>query len=325
MPFVDIPFPLVLIVGPTAVGKTELSIRLAEKLDAEIISADSRLFYKGMDIGTAKPTIAERGRVPHHLIDVAEPDEIWSLAMFQEAAKKIIQEIQERGKLPILVGGTGQYVRSVTEGWSPPALEPDEKLREVLERWAEKIGPLALYDKLARLDAPAAKQIDYRNVRRTIRALEVIFKTGQRFSDQRQRLPSPYTILMIGLKRPRPELYARVDGRIEAMLAQGFQDEVRNLLAKGYSPDLPNLSAIGYREMIAVLQEKLSIEEAVVLIKRSTRQFVRRQANWFKEDDPTIHWFDAGTVTVEKLIDLIRCDQNWIRPAEGSDASSHTG
>jgi len=295
--------PLILLIGPTAVGKTELSLQLAERLNGEIVSADSRLFYRGMDIGTAKPTLQERARVPHHLIDVADPDEIWSLAVFQQKATEIIAYIHTRGKLPFLVGGTGQYVRAVTEGWTPPEVKPDERLRAELEKMKEERGVDWLHEKLQTLDPIAAKKIDARNVRRTIRALEVILTTGKLFSQQRGQSDSPYNLLTIGLKRPREELYQRVDKRIEAMFAAGLVEEVKGLLGKGYSPDLPTMSAIGYRECIQVLNGQLSVEQAKVEMRRATRVFVRRQANWFKEDDPDIHWFYAGETNLVELVE----------------------
>lgn len=298
--------PLLLLVGPTAVGKTDLAIRLAEQLNGEIVSADSRLFYRGMDIGTAKPTPAEQARAPHHLIDVADPDETWSLAMFQQAAQKVIADVHARGRLPLLVGGTGQYVRAVTQGWTPPEVVPDSRLRAELEKLADKKGKEWLYERLKALDPEAAAVIDLRNVRRTVRALEVIFTTGRKFSEQRGQSDSPYDLLTIGLKRPREELYARVDARIEAMFAAGLLDEVRALLARGYSPELPSMSGIGYRECCQVLGGQISGEQAQVQMKRITRIFVRRQGNWFKETDPDIHWFEAGDADVlEKVMTLI--------------------
>jgi tRNA dimethylallyltransferase len=305
-PSSDSRLPLVVILGPTAVGKTEISIQLAERLDGEIVSADSRLFYRGMDIGTAKPTPAEQQRVPHHLIDVADPDQTWSLALFQERARQVIIDIHQRGHLPFLVGGTGQYLRAVTEGWLPPAVQPSPEMRAALEAWAEEIGKDGLHARLAALDAPAAEAIDARNLRRTVRALEVILSTGQRFSDQRQRGEALYRLLQIGFQRPRPELYARIDARIDAMLAAGFVDEVRRLLAQGYSPDLPTLSAIGYREISAYIRGEISLDEAVIQMKRITRTFVRRQANWFKASDPQIHWFNVNQAIVDDVEDLIR-------------------
>lgn len=283
--------PVVILVGPTAVGKTALALELAGELDAEIISADSRLFYRGMDIGTAKPSPQELCSVPHHLIDIAEPDQTYSLALFQREALRIIVDIQTRGKLPLVVGGTGQYVRAITEGWSIPPQQPDVRMRAAIEAWAEEIDAQALHARLALLDPAAAAAIDWRNRRRTVRALEVIFNTGRRFSEQRSKGTLPYQYKLIGLKRERAELYARIDARIEQMLADGFADEVRRLLARGCAPDAPALSAIGYGEMSAYVKGEMSLEEAITLIKRRTRQFVRRQANWFKESDPRIRWF----------------------------------
>ncbi|HET9907084.1 MAG TPA: tRNA (adenosine(37)-N6)-dimethylallyltransferase MiaA [Anaerolineales bacterium] len=298
--------PLILIVGPTAVGKTEIAIQLAQRLDGEIVSADSRLFYRGMDIGTAKPTQAELATVPHHLIDIANPDEILSLAVFQQKAHEAIAKLHTRNKLPFLVGGTGQYVRAVTEAWSPPEVEPNERLRRELERMKGERGIYWLHEKLKFLDPMSAEKIDARNYRRTIRALEVIFTTGNKFSEQRGQSESPYHLRSIGLMRPRAELYERVDQRIDAMFAQGFLDEVKSLLAKGYSPTLPTLSAIGYRECIKVISGELSEEQAKAEIRRATRVFVRRQANWFKESDPQIRWFQVTGGVTEEIEKYIR-------------------
>ncbi|MEW6287151.1 MAG: tRNA (adenosine(37)-N6)-dimethylallyltransferase MiaA [Chloroflexota bacterium] len=300
--------PLILIVGPTAVGKTEIAIQLAERFPSggEIVSADSRLFYRGMDIGTAKPTAEERARVPHHLIDIANPDEILSLAVFQQKAREAIADIHARNKLPFLVGGTGQYVRAVTEGWKPPEVKPDMRLRDELEREKEERGIYWLHEKLAGLDPEAAARIDPRNYRRTIRALEVILTTGKRFSEQRRRGESPYHLITIGLTRPREELYRRVDERIESMFAKGFVEEVRGLLAKGYSPSLPTMSAIGYRECVGVVKGEWSEEQAKVQIRRATRVYVRRQANWFKESDPSILWFKVEEGVVDEIEKNIR-------------------
>src|SRR6266540_1502936 len=298
--------PLILIVGPTAVGKTELAIQLAERLNGEIVSADSRLFYRGMDIGTAKPTPEEMARVPHHLIDIADPDEILSLAIFQQKATEIIADIHTRNKLPFLVGGTGQYIRAVTEGWYPPEVKPDERLRSELEKLKDENDIYWLHERLKKLDPLAAEKIDPRNYRRTIRALEVILTTGKRFSEQRGQSESPYHFITIGLTRPRPELYERVDQRIDAMFANGFLEEVKTLLAKGYSPSLPTMSAIGYRECIRVVNGELNEVQAKAEIRRATRIFVRRQANWFKESDPNIKWFRVEAGVVEEIEAYIR-------------------
>jgi tRNA dimethylallyltransferase len=286
------------------VGKTELALRLAESMNAEIISADSRLFYRGMNIGTAKPSPAELARVPHHLIDIAEPDETVSLAVFQGRATHAIADIHSRNKLPLLVGGTGQYVRAVTQGWSPPEVEPDDRLRAVLEKMGEERGKEWLYAKLETLDPQAAKIIDLRNVRRTIRALEVILLTGRKFSGQRGQGESPYHLIRIGLTRPREELYRRVDVRIDAMFRNGFVDEVKGLLNDGYSASLPAMSAIGYRECVRVVQGEWTPEQAKAEIQRATRVFVRRQANWFKESDPLIQWFHPDEKDVLSRIEM---------------------
>lgn len=302
--------PLVVILGPTAAGKTEISLQLAERMGGEIISADSRLFYRGMDIGTAKPSHKEQQRVPHHLIDVANPDQTWSLAVFQEAVFRAVSQVLSRNKLPILAGGSGQYIRALLDGWQIPQVTPAPALREALETWAQEIGASGLHQRLQIIDPQAASQIDDRNLRRTIRALEVIFSTGRLFSEQRQQTTSPYKALRLGLMRPRSEIYARIDARIDAMFEAGLVEEVKSLLDHGYPPDLPTFSAIGYRQIIDYLQGKFSLEEARVLIKRQTRIFVRRQANWFKESDPSIHWFAVGPDTLAVMEITIR---NWIK------------
>jgi tRNA dimethylallyltransferase len=295
------PIPLVVILGPTAVGKTEIALQLAERFAGEIVSADSRLFYRGMDIGTAKPTCNELIRVPHHLIDIAEPDHVISLANFQTLARQALADSTRRGCLPFLVGGTGQYIRAVVEDWQVPRVKPNQVLREALENWSSQIGAAGLHKRLEALDPLAAEKIDYRNLRRTIRALEVILLTGEKFSALKQRGRAPYHTLQLGLTRPRSELYKRIDQRVEAMLEAGLVEEVQSLLNKGYPPDLPTLSAIGYRQIIDYLIEKISLDEAIQQIKRSTRILVRRQANWFKDHDPDIRWFIAGPETVDAM------------------------
>jgi len=298
--------PLILIVGPTAVGKTEVSIQLAERLNGEIVSADSRLFYRGMDIGTAKPSLEEKARVPHHLIDIANPDEILSLAVFQQKAKEIIYDIHTRNKLPFLVGGTGQYIRAVTQGWTPPEVKPDESLRNELEHQKEENGIYWLHARLEGLDPEAAHKIDPRNFRRTIRALEVIMTTGKKFSEQRGQSESPYHLVTIGLTLPREELYQRVDQRIDMMFENGFIQEVKKLLDKGYSPSLSTMSAIGYRECVNVIKGELTEEQANVQMRRATRIYVRRQANWFKESDPNIYWFKVEKGIISKIENYIQ-------------------
>ncbi len=297
--------PLVVIVGPTGVGKTALSIELAKRLDGEIISADLRLFYRGMDIGTAKPAMSERQNIPHHLIDVADPDDTWSLAVFQAAAMTAIRTIHLKNKLPIMVGGTGQFVRAVIEGWTIPLQEPDLHMRNALTKWAEQIGGLGLHTRLAVIDPVAASIVDPRNVRRTIRALEVCLMTGRRFSEQRQKMTSPYSVLTLGLMRNRKDLYTRIDARIDSMVANGLVEEIDQLLKRGYSRTLPSFSAIGYKEIAEYLSGECSFEDAIILIKRKTRQFVRRQANWFRETDANIKWFTVENDTVDQMEQVV--------------------
>jgi tRNA dimethylallyltransferase len=297
--------PLIVILGPTAVGKTSLSIQLAERVGGEIVSADSRLFYRGMDIGTAKPTVEERKLVPHHLIDVADPDDIWNLGRYKKAALGIISDIHSRKKIPILVGGTGQYIRAITEGWVVPKLKSDLYLREVLLKWIDRIGVKGLHSRLETIDPQAASKIAPNNVRRTIRALEVIFHTGKRFSELRRREAVPYLIVQIGLSRSRDVLFQRIDERVDAMIEAGFVDEVRRLLEKGFSPELPSLSAIGYGQIIACLNGEMTLEDAVVLIKQMTRQLVRRQANWFKYSDPDIIWLEVKKDSIVQLENIV--------------------
>ena len=303
----DEQLPLVVILGPTAVGKTELAIQLALRLDGEIVSADSRLLYRGMDIGTAKPSLKQRQQVPHHLIDVADPDQIWSLTLFKKSAREAIKVIHKRNHLPILVGGTGQYMRAIVEDWQIPAVKPDMELRGVLENWAAEIGQVGLHARLVVLDPQAAEKIDPRNLRRTIRALEVIFRSGKRFSGQQLRGEPTYELIQVGLTLPRSELYERIDSRIDLMIAEGLVAEVQQLLGKGYSPDLASFSAIGYSEVIDYLQGKSTLDEAVILTRRRTRQFVRRQANWFKSDDPSISWFESRDQSLGEIESLLRC------------------
>ncbi|MHC1784554.1 MAG: tRNA (adenosine(37)-N6)-dimethylallyltransferase MiaA [Anaerolineaceae bacterium] len=296
---------IIAIVGPTAVGKTNLSLYLAGKLDGEIISTDSRLFYRGMDIGTAKPSTEEQGRYPHHLIDIADPDQPLSLSVFQQMAYDAIRDIQARGRVPILVGGTGQYVWSVLHGWEIPAQEPDPRLRQALEKWAGEIGAEAIHQRLCRLDPLAAERIQYQNVRRTVRALEVILGTGRSFSVQSRRKENRFPAVIIGISVPRDELYQKIDQRIEEMFRRDFIAEVERLLAAGYTSDLSTMSAIGYREVIWYLRGQMTLDEVKVLMKRKTREFVRRQANWFKSVDVEIKWFDYSPGFEKGVLDLI--------------------
>ncbi len=285
------------IVGPTAVGKTAFALDLAEAVKGEIVSADSRLLYCGMDIGTAKPTPEERARVPHHVIDVTTPDQPWTLHQYQAAALAAIRDIQSRGRQALLVGGTGQYIRAVVEGWEIPPRDPDGEVRAALEADLAREGLGALAARLQRVDPASAERVDLRNPRRVVRALEVALATGGSFVAQRRKTAPPFASRIVGLTRPRPELYARVDARVDAMLRAGLVAEVEALAARGYGWELPAMSALGYRQIGQYLRGDCSLAEAVARIKRDTRVFVRRQANWFKPGDPAIRWFQAAEVT----------------------------
>lgn len=299
--------PLVLLVGPTAVGKTEAALALAERVPAEIISFDSRLLYRGLDIGTAKPSLEERLRVPHHLVDVADPGDVWTLAQVRRAALEAAQAITGRGRLPLVVGGTGQYVRSLLEGWEPPAGgTPASATRLRLEEEARRVGGEALHQRLRELDPPSAARIDARNVRRVVRALEIQELTGAPASSQRRRAPFPFRVLCLGLWLPRAELFARVDARLEGMLRLGWLDEVRRLLEAGCSPASPAFSAIGYAQLAEVLEGRSSLDQAKAEIRKRTRLFVRRQANWFKPGDPGIRWFENRPGVIDAMESEIR-------------------
>lgn len=294
------------LVGPTAVGKSAAAITLAELLSAEIISADSRYLYRGLDIGTAKPSASERARVRHHLIDVTNPDRSWSLAEYQAAALAAINDVLGRGRLPLLVGGTGQYVRAVVDGWRVPPGAPAGPLRAELEQMFATGGVEALADRLRQVDPASAAVVDLHNPRRVIRALEVVLTTGLSFVSQRQKSPPPFEAVWLGLWLPRPELYARIDARIEAMLAAGLVAEVQGLIAQGYGWELPAMSAVGYRQIGSFLRGEGTLDDAVREIRRATRQFVRRQANWFKMTDPVIHWLPASPQAPRQMADRLR-------------------
>ena len=292
---------LICVVGPTGVGKTSLAIELAEHLNGEIVSADSRQIYRGMDIGTGKPAPDQLIRARHHLIDRVDPDQSYTLAEYQADAYVAINDIFSRGKQPLLVGGTGLYVRAVTEGLQIPAVPPNPELRAQLEARAARAGGAKLYEELQQVDADAAAKIDPRNVRRTIRALEVYLSTGQKFSTAGKTQPPPFAVRRLGLTLPREELYRRVDARVDEMIARGWLDEVRGLAAK-YAWHLPALSSLGYPQLGAVLRGELTLADAAREIKHHTHRFIRHQYAWFRPGDPHITWFDASQVDVPSIL-----------------------
>ncbi|MDQ7028933.1 MAG: tRNA (adenosine(37)-N6)-dimethylallyltransferase MiaA [Ardenticatenia bacterium] len=299
--------PLIVIVGPTGVGKTAVAVELAEALDGEIISADSRQLYRGMDIGTAKPTPEELARVRHHMVDVLDPHETMTVAEYQQMAYTAIGDLHRRGKVPFLVGGTGLYVRAVVEGFTIPRVPPDPALRARLARRAKREGVHVLHAELAAVDPEAANKIDPRNVRRVIRALEVYAKTGRPISELQRRRPPPYRILQIGLTRERAALYRRCDERIRRMIAAGLVQEVEHLVAQGYTPETCEaMTGLGYPETVAYLRGELpSLDELARAIGRSTRRFIRHQYGWFRLNDPRIIWFDLDHTDVTTIRELV--------------------
>jgi tRNA dimethylallyltransferase len=287
---------VIAIVGPTAVGKSELALRLAQYFPIEIISADSRQVYRYMDIGTSKPSLAERASVPHHVIDVVDPDEDFSLAMYHQLAMEALKAIQQKGKLPLLVGGSGLYVWSLVEGWKIPQVPPDQKLRRQLESRAEQEDSRSLYQELNDIDPVAAAKINPSNVRRIIRALEVYYATGQPPSQlQRKEVPG-FSTLVIGLTRDRSELYRKIDGRVDKMIQRGLVKEVEQLLKKGYSSSLPSMSGIGYKQIGQFLRGEMTLPEAIDKIKYETHRLARHQYAWFRLSDSKIHWFDVSEI-----------------------------
>jgi tRNA dimethylallyltransferase len=280
---------LIAIVGATATGKTRLAVDLARELEGEIVGADSRQVYGGMDIGTAKPTAEEQAAARHHLIDVVDPDEAFSLGRWLELANEALEDIWSRGKQPLLVGGTGQYVWALLDGWRVPRVPPDDGLRAELEARA----PAELVEELRRVDPEANEFVDPRNVRRVVRALEVYHATGKPFSYWRTKEPPAFELLVIGLRLSRDALYGRIDERVEAMFAAGLLDEVRGLLAGGFSRELPSMSGIGYREACEHLAGEIDRGTAIERTKTGTHRLARHQNSWFKQSDPRIHWIKS--------------------------------
>ena len=303
---------LVAIIGPTAVGKSDLALHLAQYFSLEIISADSRQVYRYMDIGTNKPSPAERASVLHHVIDVIEPDENFSLAMYHQLATEALKAIKQKGKLPLLVGGSGLYVWSLVEGWKIPQVPPDQKLRRQLEDRAEQEGSHSLYQELQDIDPVAAAKINPSNIRRIIRALEIYHTTGQPPSQLQRKEAPGFPIMVIGLTRKRSELYRKIDWRADKMIQMGLVEEVEQLLKKGYSPALPSMSGIGYKQIGQFLRGEMTLPQAIDKIKYETHRLARHQYAWFRLSDNRIHWFDtseaeakASIATLNKVKGLI--------------------
>ncbi len=296
--------PLVVLLGPTAVGKTALSLGLCERFRGEVVGADSRQIYQGMDIGTAKPTEAEQAQAPHHLIDLCAPDEPFTLADYQRRAYATIDAIHSRGNVPLLVGGTALYLRAVVQGLRIPEVPPNPALRAELEAQLATAGREALFAQLQQLDPATAAVIDRQNPRRLLRALEIVMSTGQSKVALEGAEPPPYQILQIGLDRPRNVLYERIDQRVEQMMATGLLAETEQLLAKGYRPPLPAITSLGYRELIAYLVGELTMAEAVAKIKTETHRYVRQQYTWFRKMEGIV-WFDLAQQPLQVIEDAV--------------------
>ncbi len=290
---------LITIVGPTAAGKSELALQLAQDFPAEIVSADSRQVYRYMDIGTNKPTLAERALVPHHLIDVVNPDEDFSLATYCQLATRIIKAIQRKGNLSLLVGGSGLYIWSLVEGWKIPPVSPNPQLRHDLEIRAEQEGSHVIYQELRSIDPLAAAKIHPGNTRRIVRALEIYQMTGQLPSRLWCKETPAFPILTIGLTLGRSELYKRVDYRVDKMIQSGLIEETEELLKKGYSFALPSMSGIGYKQIGDFLQGRVNLPEAIDRIKYETHRLVRHQYSWFRLSDGRVHWLDVSDAKTE--------------------------
>lgn len=292
--------PLLIILGPTAVGKTDISVQVAKEINGEIISADSMLIYRYMNIGTAKPTEEEMEGVPHHLIDIIYPDQPFSVADYCVEAEKIIKEVRNRGKLPMLVGGTALYLKAFTEKYSFPEIQSDLELRDRLQEEAQKYGNEYLHQKLSQIDPPTAQRLHPNDLRRIIRAIEIHQLTGVPLSIQaKKEKQSNHHLVVIGLIRPREEIYQRINKRVDQMIELGLVEEVDQLLKMGYSPDLVSMQGLGYKEIVSYLTGQYSLERATELLKRNTRHFAKRQLTWFRKEED-IYWVDLSKFNVKE-------------------------
>ncbi|MBI4220115.1 MAG: tRNA (adenosine(37)-N6)-dimethylallyltransferase MiaA [Chloroflexi bacterium] len=306
---------LVAVVGPTAAGKSALGVEIASAHGGEVINCDSRLFYRGFDIGTAKPSKDEMRGVPHHLIDILEPDETLGLRSFLDLATDTIREVASRRRLPVLVGGTGQYVWGLLEGWEVSRVAPDPRFRAELEEFAKVEGPEALAARLEEVDPEAAARIDPRNVRRVIRALEVARVRGAGAPSRWKKAKAPpFRAQILGVTLPRPELYRRIDERIDRMVEKGWLDEVRRLLESGVPEDAGAMRSIGYQAMARAARGELSLAEAVAIARHDTRRLVRHQYNWFRLSDRRIRWLE-GDRPGAAAIEIVR---DWLWAGEGN-------
>ena len=292
---------LVTVVGPTAAGKSALALALAQRFGGEIVNADSRQIYRGMDVGTAKPSPETRALLPHHLYDIAEPADAYSLALYRRDALAALEAVWARGELAWLVGGTGQYVWALLEAWQVPDVAPQPELRADLAAAADRDGPDALHARLRAVDPEAADRIDARNVRRVIRALEVHEVTGRPITAWQTKGVPAFDFRVLGVRCEERELIWRINRRTEAMYAAGLVEETRALLDAGVPPDASALSSIGYAEAVRELRGDITREKAIELTKRATKRLARRQRQWFRPQDPRIAWADDADSAADAL------------------------
>jgi tRNA dimethylallyltransferase len=301
------------IVGPTGAGKTALSLELAKRNDAEIVSADSRQVYRYMNIGTAKPTPEQLAAVPHHFIDIVNPDEYYSAGQFGSEARRVIADIFARGKLPLVVGGSGLYIRALVDGLFEPKIA-DDAVKNALKEEARQGGILAMYEKLQRVDPATAERLHPTDTQRILRALEVYQITDRPFSEYLKIPPQPaeFEPVFIGLFLERRELYARIEARVDAMLDAGFMEEVKELQQRGYGPHLNALQTVGYKEAFLHLANELSYGEMINLFKQKSRNYAKRQLTWFR-NDPRVQWLDLGSFA--SISDLAG-EISWVLPED---------
>lgn len=309
-------YPLLIITGPTAVGKTELSLKIAEELLGEIISADSMQIYRYMDIGTAKASAEERKRVRHHMIDIINPDETYSVADYQQEADRLIREICARGSLPIMVGGTGLYIRAVIQGFLFPEMETNHQLRAELTEMARKYGNEYLHQKLAEIDPEHARKIHPNDMRRIIRAIEIFQETGHNMTyylEKQKYTPPRYNTLKIGLIREREELYDRINKRVDLMIKKGLVEEVKNIIKAGFNMSATALQGLGYKEIIGYLKGDYPLEEAIRILKKNTRNYAKKQITWFNREKD-LHWFNlTGKSDIKVYQEIMALISKWDR------------
>lgn len=295
---------LAAIVGPTGTGKSRIAVKVAKELNGEIISCDSMQIYRGMDIGTAKIRPEETGGIPHHALDLVDPDQEFSVADYQAVARRLIKEINERSRLPILVGGTGLYYQAVVDDYELPALPKRPDIRQELNRQADELGSAVLYKRLQDADPVAAQKIKPNDRKRIVRALEVIEISGRKFSEMQGKKTNIYDLAAAGLILPRHILYRKLEERVDQMIKEGLVDEVRKLVERGYSSGLNSMKALGYAQIIRFLQGEITLEVAVNEIKRDTRRYAKRQITWFRRDS-RITWFNLAEYKEEEVVGKI--------------------